>query len=136
VDPGPAPLTEHAHVVREAFGEDSLLQIAGRLGQLALGGSEFAAQALDTMRTKSPTSMAIALEQMRQGASLTFAEAMRMELRIVCRVAEGHDFYEGVRAAIIDKDFAPAWRPAAMEDINPAAIAAYFAPLPDELKLV
>jgi enoyl-CoA hydratase len=135
VDPGPPKLAEHAHVVREAFGEDSLMQIASRLGQLALGGSDFAADALDTMRLKSPTSMAIALEQMRRGGGMSFAEAMRMEHRIVWRIAEGHDFYEGVRALIIDKDQQPRWRPAAIEDIDPAAIDAYFAPLAHDLDL-
>jgi enoyl-CoA hydratase len=135
VDPGPAPLLAHAPVIREAFGEDSLAAIANRLGQLALGGSEFAAMALDTMRTKSPTSMAIALEQMTRGLAMSFAEAMRLDLRIVWRIAEGHDFYEGVRAVIVDKDNAPKWKPATIEAVDPADIARYFAPLPDDLKV-
>ncbi len=133
VDAGPAPLTAHAGVIREAFGEATVSQVASRLGQLALGGSEFAAATLDTMRTKSPTSMAIALEQMLRGAAMSFAEAMIMEYRIVCRIAEGHDFYEGVRAVIIDKDQAPRWRPAVIEAVDLSAIAAYFAPLADDL---
>jgi enoyl-CoA hydratase len=131
--PPSPPLAEHALVIREAFGENSIGEIVNRLGQLALGGSEFAADALDTMRTKSPTSMAIALEQMKRGAHLTFAEAMRMEYRIVCRIAEGNDFYEGVRAVIIDKDNAPRWRPAVVEDIDMAAVARHFEPLADDL---
>ena len=56
------------------------------------------------MRTKSPTSLALAFEQMRRGGALTFAEAMRTEFRIVSRIFEGHDFFEGVRAVLIDKD--------------------------------
>jgi enoyl-CoA hydratase len=135
VDPGAASLAEHARIIDESFGEESLGQIASRLGQLALGGSDFAATALDTMRTKSPTSMAIALEQMRRGAHLSFAEAMRMEFRIVSRIAEGVDFYEGVRAVIIDKDQNPRWTPAAIEAVEPALIEAYFAPLADDLTL-
>jgi enoyl-CoA hydratase len=134
-DPGPAPLAEQARVIDEAFGEESLGQVASRLGQLALGGSDFAAVTLDTMRTKSPTSMAIALEQMRRGAELSFAEAMRMEFRIVSRIAEGVDFYEGVRAVIIDKDQNPRWAPPIIEGVEPARIARYFAPLADDLTL-
>jgi enoyl-CoA hydratase len=87
------------------------------------------------MRTKSPTSMAIALEQVRRGAGMNFAEAMQMEFRIVSRIAEGSDFYEGVRAVIIDKDQRPAWSPARIDAVDPVAIARYFAPLPDELVL-
>lgn len=134
-DPGPAPLHPHATVIREGFAPESLGEIVNRLGQLALGGSDFAAQALDTMRTKSPTSMAVALEQVKRGLSMTFAEAMRMEYRIVSRIAEGHDFYEGVRAVIIDKDQNPAWRPAAIEMLDPAVVAMHFAPLHDDLQL-
>ena len=62
---------------------------------------------------KSPTSQAIALRQMALGAGLSFEEAMRVEFRIVSRICRGHDFYEGVRAAIIDKDNRPRWRPGA-----------------------
>jgi enoyl-CoA hydratase len=135
VDPGPAPLDAHRALILEAFGEASVPAVMNRLGQFALGGSEFAAKTLETMRTKSPTSMAIALEQMRRGAAMTFSEAMRMELRIVHRIAEGTDFYEGVRAVIIDKDQQPRWRPASPEEVDPAEVARYFAPLVDDLDL-
>jgi enoyl-CoA hydratase len=60
---------------------------------------------------------------------------MVMEYRIVCRIAEGHDFYEGVRAVIVDKDQKPLWLPASIEAIDPRAIAAHFLPLPDDLVL-
>jgi enoyl-CoA hydratase len=135
IDPGPAPLSAHREIIREGFAPDELGLIASRLGQLALGGSEIAAAALDTMRTKSSMSMAVALEQMKRGATMDFAEVMRMEYRIVCRIAEGHDFYEGVRALIIDKDQNPAWRPAAIEALDAAAVARHFSPLPDDLRL-
>jgi enoyl-CoA hydratase len=130
---GATKLAEHAAIIAEAFGEETLPAIMARLGQFALGGSVFAAETLETMRAKSPTSMAIALEQMRRGAAMSFAEAMRMEYRIVSRIAEGHDFYEGVRAVIIDKDNAPAWRPAVVEQLDEQAVLAHFAPLSDDL---
>jgi enoyl-CoA hydratase len=135
IDPGPAPLLAHREVIREGFGPEQLAEIANRLGQLAVGGSEIAAKALDTMRTKSPTTMGVALEQMKRGGGMGFAEVMQMEYRIVCRIAEGHDFYEGVRAVIIDKDQSPAWRPASIEALDPAAILAHFVPLSDDLQL-
>jgi enoyl-CoA hydratase len=132
---GAAPLDAHRAIIREGFAPDDLGLIASRLGQLALGGSDFAAQALDTMRTKSPTSMAVALEQMKRGAIMSFADVMAMEYRVVSRIAEGHDFYEGVRAVIIDKDQAPVWRPATIEALDATAVAAHFAPLADDLGL-
>ena len=104
--------------------------------QAAEKGSAFVGKLLQTIAVKSPTSVAIAFEQMRRGAGLDFAEAMRTEYRIVSRIARGHDFYEGVRAVVIDKDQAPRWQPATLDDLRPADIDAYFAPLgADELKL-
>jgi enoyl-CoA hydratase len=48
---------------------------------------------------------------------------------MVNRIVAGHDFYEGVRATIIDKDGAPTWNPARLDDVSRAAVDAYFAPL-------
>jgi len=54
---------------------------------------------------------------------------MVMEFRILNRMLDGHDFYEGIRAALIDKGDTPRWNPAALEEIDEAAVDAYFAPL-------
>jgi len=54
---------------------------------------------------------------------------MRAEFRIVSRIVEGHDFYEGVRAVIVDKDNAPRWRPASLAEVSAADIERHFAPL-------
>jgi enoyl-CoA hydratase len=120
-------------LIAEVFSADSIGEILARLDRKAAEGSEFAVRTAATMRQKSPTSMAIALEQVRRGAEMTFEEAMRAEFRVVTRIAQGHDFYEGVRAVIVDKDNAPRWQPADVAAVDPAAIAAHFAPLPDDL---
>ena len=69
---------------------------------------------------------------MRRGADLSFPEAMRLEYRILCRILRGHDFYEGVRSVLIDRDGRPDWQPATLEAVRAADIEAHFAPLPDE----
>ena len=104
---------------------------AGRNGAHAA----FAAATTALMRTKSPTSLKLVLEQMRRGATLDFAECMRTEFRIVSRVVRGHDFYEGIRALLIDKDQTPRWRPSALADVAAADVERYFAPLARELEL-
>ena len=89
-----------------------------------------------TIRTKSPTSLKIAFRQLRTGRGLEFDDCMRMEFRMVNRVIAGHEFYEGVRATIIDKDQSPKWQPATLESVSDAEIDVYFAPLGEkELKL-
>jgi enoyl-CoA hydratase len=132
VDPGEAPIEPLRPVIDRCFSADSVAAILERLDQ---DGSDFAARTAATMRSKSPTSQCIAFEQMRRGRSLTFEEAMRVEFRIVTRIAEGHDFYEGVRAALVDKDGQPRWNPASLAAVTPAAVEAYFAELgADELE--
>lgn len=128
-DPGPLKLAAERALIAECFGADSLSEVLARLESAATAGSAFAAKLRQTLATKSPTSVAIAFAQMRRGAELDFKEAMRTEFRIVSRIAHGHDFYEGVRAVVIDKDQAPQWRPASFNALDPAAIEAYFAPL-------
>jgi enoyl-CoA hydratase len=103
---------------------------------LAQEHKDFIKQLKVMMSTKSPTSVAIALRQMRLGAEMSFERAMRVEFRIVSRICRAHDFYEGVRATIVEKDNRPIWRPAAGEQPDSADIDAYFAPLgADELSL-
>ena len=61
---------------------------------------------------------------------------MRAEFRIVSRVIHGHDFYEGVRAVIVDKDNEPRWQPATLAEVSEAEVERHFAPLgADELVL-
>ena len=88
-----------------------------------------------TLGAKSPTSLLVAHRQMREGAGLDFDAAMRLEFRIVSRILHGHDFYEGIRAQVIDKDREPRWRPSHLEDVDPAVVAAHFEPLAEELAL-
>jgi enoyl-CoA hydratase len=105
--------------------------------EAAAGGTHaaFASNSAALIRTKSPTSLKIALAQMRRGSMLAFSECMRTEFRIVSRVVRGHDFYEGVRAVIVDKDQAPHWQPAVLEAVSAAEVDRHFAPLPSELAL-
>ena len=71
----------------------------------------------------------VGVRQIRAG--IGFAEVLRMEYRLTQACMAGHDFYEGVRAAVIDKDRRPKWRPARLDQVTEAAVDAYFAPLGD-----
>ena len=105
--------------------------------EAATGGAnaEWAGKTYSIMRTKSPFSLKLALQQVRRGVEMDFEECMRTEFRIVSRVIEGRDFYEGVRAAIVDKDNKPRWWHDSVATVSGAEVASYFAPLPDELVL-
>jgi enoyl-CoA hydratase len=111
---------------------DALDRTAGSTG----GDAEFAGKTAAAMRGKSPTSLKLALAQVHAGRGLSFDSCMQTEFRIVSRVVHGHDFYEGVRAVIVDKDNAPRWRPATLSEVTRADVERHFAPLAsDELVL-
>ncbi len=133
-DPGPSPLQAERALIDRCFAGNSIPEIMAALG--AEADNPLAAEALAAMKAKSPTSQAIALEQMRRGRDLGFEDAMRMEFRIVSRIVEGTDFFEGVRALLVDKDQKPIWRPATIDAVTQDAIARYFAPLPPGQELV
>lgn len=110
------------------FGHDTVEAI---FAALAADGGDWASKQLQTLSTKSPQTLKVALRQLREGArAKTFADNMAMEYRIGARVVARHDFIEGVRAVIIDKDNAPKWNPATLEGVTDAALDAIFAPLP------
>jgi len=126
------------NAITALFEADQVEEILGALdaeGAMQGPNAAFAAETAALMRTKSPTSLKLALAQMRRGATLDFAECMRTEFRIVSRVVRGHDFYEGVRAVIIDKDQAPHWQPASLAAVDPAEVERHFAPVAHELEL-
>lgn len=137
--PAPAPLDAHGDLIRRAFGHGDIAAILSTLDEAAQDGSaeaEFARKAADAIRAACPTSLAITMEQMRRGPSLSLGAALATEYRVVNRVARGHDFYEGVRAIIVDKDNSPRWVPATLAQVDPTVIAAHFAPIEHELPLV
>ncbi len=97
---------------------------------LETSDSDFAKTTLKTLRSRSPTSVAIALSQMQRGRTLDLEAALKLEFRIAQRIVRGHDYYEGVRTVLIDKGETPRWRPPTIDAIDAAAIEEYLAPYP------
>jgi enoyl-CoA hydratase len=129
-DPGPAPLAPHREAIDRLFAFDTVEEI---FAALEADGSEWAQAQLAILKTKSPQSLKVSLRQMRTGAKLeSFAENMAMEYALGGRVVRTHDFQEGVRAVIVDKDNAPRWRPADLAGVTDAVLDGLFAPLPPE----
>ncbi|MCC0030147.1 MAG: enoyl-CoA hydratase/isomerase family protein [Brucellaceae bacterium] len=124
----PQVLDEHRAAIAGLFAPGSLSDIVARL-EADAGSDEFAAATLKALRAKSPTSLAVALRQIGEGAALSMDQCMAMEYRIVSRMLTGHDFFEGIRAAIVDKGDTPHWRPAAIADLDAVGIDRYFAPV-------
>ncbi len=126
-------IQELVPVIDEVFSAPSIIGIIDRLRTLGSAGnsvsSSWAQKCLATILTKSPTSLEVAFRQIRRGKSLSMAQCMKMEFRILCRILAGGEFYEGIRAAIIDKDGKPKWNPAKLEQISNEEIESVFSPL-------
>lgn len=126
VDPGPAPLAKRRALIDQCFAFDTVEAIFAALER---EDDPFAQETLDDLRRKSPTALKVTVRQIRQGGQLDFAGVMAMEYRLAQRIMAGHDFYEGVRALLVDKDQKPQWRPKRIEDVSESDIEAHFAPL-------
>ncbi len=122
------PLAEYRAEIDAAFSAVSAEDVLHRLDE---EGTGWTAAAAKLIRSRSPTSVRIAFRAAREGRKLSFEECMRMEFRVACRMTNLPDFREGIRAAIIDKDGKPAWRPAVLTDVAERDVAACFAPFPD-----
>lgn len=128
-----APIEAERANIEKHFSHGSVEAI---LGSLAADGGEWAQAQLKELQTKSPLSMKTTFKQVKLGGTLSFEDCMRMEWRMANRAALDNDFYEGVRALLVDKDNKPQWKPATLADVTEARVDAYFAPLPgDELEL-
>ncbi|MEP7005023.1 MAG: enoyl-CoA hydratase/isomerase family protein [Sphingomonas bacterium] len=128
----PAPdarILAHRDAIDRLFASDTLEDI---FTALEADPGEWAAQQLALLRTKSPQTMKVSLRLLHEGATMpTFEDEMRQEYAVGAHVVQRHDFLEGVRAVIVDKDNAPAWNPATPEGVTDHIIDQIFAPLPD-----
>ncbi len=121
-------VTEHEEVIKQCFSKNSVEDIFTALEQ---AGSEWAEHILDSLRRKCPRSLKVTLRQLTEGRTLDFDNCMIMELRLALRFMKEHDFYEGVRAMLVDKDFRPDWRPLRLNEIEDEEVEKFFQPLSD-----
>jgi enoyl-CoA hydratase len=99
------------------------------LERLDREGAPFAHETAALMRSRSPTSLKLIFRALRDAKSRNLNECLKMEYRIAARAVMAHDFREGVRATLIDKDGKPHWQPSSFAGADEAAISGYFASL-------
>lgn len=129
-DAGRPPIAQHQDEIGRLFSGESVEAI---VAALEAANTEWAREQLAVLATKSPQTLKVAFRQLRTSAGLaSFAENMRMEYRIGARVVQRHDFLEGVRAVIVDKDNAPRWNPPTLAGVDEATVDSIFAPLPSD----
>jgi enoyl-CoA hydratase/carnithine racemase len=121
-------LRVHADLIDRTMGNDALADIALRLAALCDHADPWLATAGRSFAKGSPTSAMLCFQLQKRARHLSLAEAFRMEYLASVGCAMGHDFAEGIRALLVDKDRNPAWRPDRLDAVRPADIDSYLLP--------
>ena len=123
-DPGVAIIDEFRDLIDAAFNENTIEDIVDHLGDI---DHDWAKKTIAVLKKMSPISLKVILEQLNCGKNLDFNECMIMEFRIVSAISSyDSDFYEGVRAVLIDKDHNPDWMPENFEGVTYEMVMAHF----------
>jgi enoyl-CoA hydratase len=125
-DPGDAPLRSLQPAIDRCFSHATIEEI---LAALQREPGEWAREAVSAMNRASPLSLKLTLEALQRSAGSTLEQALSLEFRVVQHLLDGPDFYEGVRAVLIDKDHSPRWSFASVADVTDDVVARHFASL-------
>ena len=125
-------LKSHQDLINQAFSQDSVEKIINTLQDQ---DKPWSAKTLSTLNSKSPLALKVTLAQLQRAEGLTMVETMQLEYRMVNRFMAGSEFYEGVRALLVDKDKSPNWQPAELQAVSESMVEAFFQPLEQEFCL-
>ncbi|HYD36989.1 MAG TPA: enoyl-CoA hydratase/isomerase family protein [Allosphingosinicella sp.] len=129
VTPPPARIEANLPLIDRLFASDDYEEI---LAALEADGSDWARTELETLRSKSPQACKVSLRLLYDGARVQdFGHEMKQEYAVATRVVQRHDFVEGVRALLVDKDNRPRWEPPTPEGVTQHLIDTIFAPMPE-----
>ncbi len=126
-----APLSAHLEEINQLFRFHDVKEIVAALER---ANTDFTRRTLQIIAQKSPTGMQVALRLLRLARlSQTLEDCLQREYSACAQLLTGTEFYEGVRAAIVDKDRHPKWHPASLAEVTQERIAPYF--IPSETRL-
>lgn len=123
------PVMSEYAMIEDFFSAGTAVEIFEKLATAQGAAAEWAAHTLLDLERKSPISIAITDRHIRSARSLDLRAVLVQDYRLAVRCLEGRDFYEGVRALLIDKDKSPKWQIGHLRDVPEALVEQYFAPL-------
>jgi enoyl-CoA hydratase/carnithine racemase len=124
-------LIQNEKFIKEAFSFDAVEEILKKCESISSSGNEFIKNQLDELKHKSPTSLKISLKQIRSASKMSLKDELIMEYRMVQKCLEIGDFFEGVRAMLVEKDRKPVWNPSNINDVDEIRINNFFESLGD-----
>lgn len=113
-------------MIEQHFKYTEMEEIVASLKQAVVSGNEWAKVTLEILHKKSPTSQKVTLEQLIRGEKLDLKACFKVELNMSMNFMKNHDFFEGVRSVLVDKDHSPKWKPDVYEDVSRQMILSYF----------
>ena len=119
---------QDADWVNQAYSQDNPVAVVHALEEIGQRVPE-AAEAARTLRTKSPTMVHVAFRAIRAAREMPLEEALSQEYTIAVHALRSHDFREGIRAQLIDKDRSPSWQPDTLEGVSAELVDRYFSPV-------
>ena len=125
-------LIENADWIDTCFGQDTFAEMLSALAQQGQK-DPFAQDVFEKMQNHSPTSLKLTFQHLKYAHGMDFDDVMVMEYRLSQACAKNHDFVEGVRALLIDKDQDPNWRPMMLSEVRDDDIEGYFAKQGEDL---
>lgn len=129
-DPGPGEIHQFRDALERCFAGQSVEEILARLAEAAArGGAEGAwcAGVRDDLDRGSPTALKVAFRHIREAADRDLRQTLTIDYRLACQMLRAHDFHEGVRAMLVDKDQQPRWAPAHVAEVTDAMLDRLFA---------
>lgn len=118
-----SPLVAVSHLIDDCFKRDSIEAIFDALDVLSCSWAD---RVFRTLIKRSPLSLKVGLRYLQSTRNKSIDEVINMELNIALEFMNQHDFYEGVRAQLIDKDYAPQWNPEKIVDVSEKQVARFF----------
>ena len=115
--------------IKEIFEQENIEEILNKTYSLSQNGSEFSKNTEHELKGKSPTSLKITFKQIHMATEMSLRDALIMEYRMVQRCQASGDFYEGVRAMLVDKDRNPQWKPSNLDKVDEIWVNHFCEPL-------
>jgi len=135
-DPGLGEIDALRPAIARCFDKGSVEAIISALGAERGETEVWAKGVLQDLQRCSPTSLKVTHRHVRALGGLDLSATLKLDFGLACRFMQAHDFYEGVRASLIERDHAPRWQPQSLGGVSDAAVDAYFALLgADDLPL-
>ncbi|MBA2651274.1 MAG: enoyl-CoA hydratase/isomerase family protein [Tatlockia sp.] len=117
------PMNTEQEVIDSCFGKETIENI---LSALQIKANDWSLATKNNLEQKAPLSLKVTLAQIQKAKTLSMEECLKMDYRLVNHFMCDSDFYEGIRALLVDKDKSPHWQPKSLSFVSEARVAEYF----------